>query len=99
MHNMTDPDSVELAKQKEELARKQELNDIRTVLSNASGQRLIWKLLDRCGAFRTVFNSDSLNMSYLCGQQDLGHFLMAEIQQADGNLLYKLMKENNKGSE
>jgi hypothetical protein len=96
-NNIADPSEIEKAKQKEDLRRKQELNDIRTVLSNASGKRLMWKLLERCGTYRTIFDADPSKMSYLSGKQDLGHYLMAEIMQADENLLYKLMKENKKG--
>lgn len=33
-------------------------------------------------------------MSYQSGQQDLGHFIMSEITQADENLLLRLMKDN-----
>jgi len=85
-------------KVKADLIRKQELNDIRTVLSNASGRRFIWRMMGRCGTFESIFNDKSSTMAYLSGQQDLGHFLMAEIIEADENLLLKLMKENKKES-
>lgn len=84
-------------KQKAKDIRKQELDDIRTVMSNASGRRLMWRLLEKCGTFRSTFNpSNQLSMAYLSGQQDLGHFLMAEIVQADENLLLRIMKDNKK---
>lgn len=90
--------AIKLAKEKERAARKQELNDIGTLLSNASGRRFIWRLLERCSTFGSVFNPDSTHrMSYLSGQQDLGHYIMAEIAEADENLLFKLMKDNKKG--
>lgn len=91
-----DSKKVKEVKQKVKDQRRQELDDIRTVMSNASGRRLMWKMLERCGTFRTIFNTDSLTMSYHAGQQDLGHFLMAEIVEADENLLLKIMKDNKK---
>lgn len=94
MYNLSDPAEVEKAKARDEERRKQELNDIRTVLANASGRRLIWKVLTKCNAFGSVFSKEASTMSYLSGQQDLGHYIMSEIVQADENLLLKMMKEN-----
>jgi len=96
MSNIDDPRVVEKAERKEKDLRKQELNDIRTVLSNSSGRRLVWKLLSKCNSFSTVFSENHSRMSYLAGQQDFGHFLMSEITEADENLLVKLMKDNAK---
>ena len=75
-------------------ARRKELTDIGTVLANASGRRLVWRILEKCGTFSSTFNKDVTTMSYLSGQQDLGHFIMSEIVASDENLLFKLMKEN-----
>ena len=97
MSDYSDPKDVARAEQTEKLIRKQELDDIKTVLANASGRRLIWKLLSKCNVYGSIFDSDNSTMCYLSGKQDLGHFLVAEITQADENLLFKLMKENKKG--
>jgi len=97
--NLANEREVKKAAQKEKDLRRQELNDIRTVLSNASGRRLMWRLLERCNTFNSVFSSELPRMSYQAGQQDLGHFLMAEIVSADENLLLKLMKDNHKKGE
>ena len=51
MVNMADERQVKKAERKEKDLRLQQLNDIRTVLSNASGRRLMWRLLERCKAF------------------------------------------------
>lgn len=99
MYNLSDEKQVKKAEQKEKDLRKQELNDIRTVLSNASGRRLIWRLMSRCNSFGSVYSKDASHMSYLSGQQDLGHFLMSEIVEADENLLLKMMKDNSKSKE
>lgn len=98
-YNLSDPKEVKRAQEKEDLKRKQELNDIRTVLSNASGKRFVWRLLAECGTFRTVYSPDHSVMSRLSGKQDLGHFLMAEITNADNNLLLKMMRDNLTGEK
>lgn len=95
--NLADERKVKDLEQREDDLRKRELNDIRTLLSNASGRRFMWRLLEKCAVFESVFSDKSSTMAYLSGQQDLGHFLMSEIVNADENLLLKLMKENKKG--
>ena len=97
--NIANEAEVKKADMKEKDLRRQELNDIRTVLSNASGRRLVWRLLERCQSFSSVFSKEAFTMAYLAGQQDLGHFIMAEIVEADENLLMKLMKDNHKKKE
>lgn len=97
MSNLADKQSVNEAEQIADLERKQELNDIRALLSNAAGRRFVWRMLGECKTFGSVYDSDSSQMSYLSGKQDLGHFIVAEIVNADENLLFKLMKENKKG--
>lgn len=94
MPNLADERQVKKAEMKEKDLRKQELNDLRTVLSNASGRRLMWKILTKCNSFNSIFNVDNSTMAYLSGQQDIGHFIMSEITAADENLLIKLMKDN-----
>lgn len=98
MTDLSDPIEVERANLKAKDLRKQQLNDIRTVLSNSSGRRLLWRLLGKCNTFGSVYSEKSSTMAYLSGQQDLGHFLMAEIVEADENLLLRMMKDNKKGA-
>jgi hypothetical protein len=92
--SITDPEMIKKAEQKDRDERKQELNDLRTVLGTISGRRLMWRILIKCNTFATIFNKDISLMSYLAGKQDLGHFLMQEISESDNNLMLKLMREN-----
>lgn len=96
MVNLADKNQVKNAALKEDDLRRQEMNDIRTVLSNVSGRRLMWRLLSRCKTFESVMSEEHSSMSYNSGQQDFGHFIMAEISEADENLLMRLMKDNYK---
>ena len=95
-NDISDPNKVKRAELKEKDKRKQELNDLRTVLSSVSGRRIMWRLLEECKTFNTVFADKHSVMSYMSGQQDLGHFIMSEIIAADPNLMIRLMKDNNK---
>ena len=90
-------------KERDELVdhvRAQEKSDIKTVLSTASGQRFVWRLLEYCSTFSSVFNENQLWMANNSGKQDVGHFIMSEIGKADERLLFKMMKANmHKGEE
>ena len=77
----------------EKAQRDQELNDIRTVLATKSGRRLVWRLLGKCRVFGSVWDG-SAKVHYNSGQQDIGHYLMAEVLDADENLWFKMMSEN-----
>lgn len=98
IRNLADADKVSSANARIKEKRRQELNDLRTVLGNESGRRLVWRLLEECKTFGSVWEN-SAKIHYNAGRQDLGHFIMAEIVEADENLLFKLMKENKKGEK
>lgn len=99
MVDITNEELVKKLEQKEKDLRRQQLNDIRTVLSNSSGRRLMWRMLERCNTFGSVYSQDNFKMYYQSGIQDLGHFLMAEIIEADENLLFRMMKDNKTKEE
>jgi len=77
------------------LKRDSELSHLRTVLSNEAGLRTIWRIMEQCGTFESVFRQDINRMAYYSGKQDLGHWLQAEVLEADPNLYIKMMKMNN----
>ncbi len=95
--NLADKKQVKKAEKSERNLRRQQMNDVRTVLSNASGRRFMWRVLEKCQAFGSVFSKDLSTMAYMSGQQDLGHFIISEVTEADENLFIKLMKDNRKG--
>ena len=96
VHNAADPKQVKNAKRKEKFDREGVLQDIRMVLSTPEGKRLIWRLLSHCRTFESIYEQ-SARIHYNAGQQDLGHFIMAEIISADEQLLFTMMKDNLKG--
>lgn len=96
VHNAADPEQIKNARKKEKFKRENELNDIRTVLSTSEGKRVLWRLLSQCRTFESIYEQ-SARIHYNAGQQDLGHFIMAEIIAADEQLLFQMMKDNLKG--
>ena len=87
---------VKKAKDKELSKRDLELNDLRSVLELPEGRRVMWRLMEHCRVFGSIWES-SAKIHYKSGQQDIGHFIMAEIVDANEKYLFEMMKENKKG--
>ena len=101
--NAADKDQVKEAEQDEVNLLEEQRNDIVTVLNLEEGRRLIWRILSECKIFNSVKKFDNEHTYMAIGSQDLGHWLMAEVVNADENLLFNMMKENmdkhNKGEK
>ena len=76
--------------------RNVELEDLRAVLNTPQGRSVLWRILSKCKTFNTIWHASSL-IHYNAGQQDIGHWLMAEISETGEESLMVLMKENYKG--
>lgn len=92
VRNATDKDQLDDAKFTVEERRRQELNDLRQVLSTIEGRRVMWRLMAHCRAFSSVWDS-SAKIHYNAGQQDVGHFLIREVEEADQEAFFQMMKE------
>lgn len=86
---------IKRAEQKEMLLREQELADLTWVGSSAQGRRFLWRMLEKTRVFESIWEN-SAKIHFNAGQQDLGHFLMIEIQNAKQEILFEMMKENKK---
>jgi hypothetical protein len=73
--------------------RRLELEDLRAVLGTGEGRRTIWRVLTQAGAFKSVFNPEAAVMAYQAGQQDLGHWLLAELAELDPAAVFRLAEE------
>ena len=91
--NAADEGQVQSAVKKERLSRDQELDDIKWLLSERSGRRFLWRMLNRCRVFESVYHQSSL-VYYNSGQQDIGHFILSEITTAHPDALVTMMQEN-----
>lgn len=72
-----DADSDEAAA-KAELQRKQEIEDVRWLMSSPRGRRFVWRVLSKAGIYRTSFTGNSETF-FREGARNLGLFLLAEI--------------------
>lgn len=92
--NASDKKQVKEGARKEKSKRDIELQDIRDTLKHPSGRRFIWRILGKCGPFKSALHHSGSMTYYNVGQQDLGHFIMSEITEADASGFINMMKEN-----
>jgi hypothetical protein len=93
--NAGDEQQVKEARRKEKYIRKNELADVREVLAIPAGRRLLWRLMKHCKVWESVWHPSAL-IHYNSGQQDVGHFLLTEISEAQPTALVDMIIENQK---
>jgi len=91
--NAASEKQVKEAAGKENRLRERELNEMRVILSTKEGRRFLWRLMGKCKTFNSIYES-SAKIHYNSGQQDIGHYLLAEIDQADPEMFFKMRNEN-----
>lgn len=96
---MNASDKAQIKKQEKEFQkiRKQELADLKYVLASEQGRRLVWRLMGKCKTFSSIWET-SAKIHYNAGQQDLGHFLLAEVMEANSESFLQMMKENKENA-
>ena len=90
--NAADSEQVRTAKKRERYTHEQELKDLRLLLRDPIARRFIWRTLERCKTFETIFSQSSL-IYYNSGRQDVGHELLALISEAEPTALLSLMQD------
>lgn len=78
----------------EERRRKQELEDLRKIISIPEGRRYLWRKLGEAGCFRTPFTLNSASTAFNCGSHNFGLRLLDEINAADAYAFSKMQQEH-----
>lgn len=73
--------------------RQQELDDIEKQMKTRSGRRLMWRVLELAGVFRSSFSTDALAMAFQEGQRNQGLILLIDIQTVDPDGYTLMAKE------
>lgn len=90
--NAADESQVKAAEVKEKLGRDRELSDLAILLALPEGRRFIWRLLVKAGAFRSVWEP-SARIHFNAGQQDFGHYIIGEVEDANQEAFFQMMRE------
>ena len=79
---------------RERLERQEEESDIKWLMSSKRGRRIVWRLMDRAGVFRSSFNTNSMSMAFAEGNRNYGLQILGIIHTQCPELYPVMMKEN-----
>lgn len=79
---------------RERIARENEEADIKWLMSSKRGRRIVWRLMDRAGVFRSSFNTNSMSMAFAEGNRNYGLQILGIIHTQCPELYPVMMKEN-----
>ena len=78
----------------EKQLKKRNTSDLQTVLKTVQGRRLVWRILQACRVHQHSFvPGDSTATAFHCGQQSIGLFLLAEMEDAAPNAYTQMRGE------
>lgn len=71
----------------------QDKEDVRWLMSTPSGRRVVWKILSRCGIFKTSFSESAAQMAFFEGARNEGLQLLNDINDACPDMYIKMIHE------
>lgn len=85
--NSADAQQVKKARKAEKGQREQQIREMQQVLATPQGKRVLWRLLERCGVYKTSISTDPYATYYNEGERNIGLYVMAEINEANPQAL------------
>lgn len=73
--------------------RQQQIDDVKWLMGHVGGRRIVTRLLEESGVFRTSFHTSGSVMSFNEGKKHVGYFLTAELLEHTPDQYLKLLKE------
>lgn len=97
-YDPTDIRAQEAARESHDREQKKsndtEESDIKWLMRNKQGRRVVWRLLEKAGVFRSVFNTNAMAMSFAEGHRNYGLQTLTLIHAACPELFPVMLKEN-----
>ncbi len=75
-------------------ARELELLSIRNIMKTENGRAFMWRCLQNCCTFESIFDKESTQHNFNSGKRSHGLWLDEELREADEDNYYKMLKEN-----
>ncbi len=101
MHDPFDLSGQERAKlqadARSKVERQIEQQDLKWLMKCKQGRRIMWRLLERTGLYRTSFNPNSMTMAFNEGNRNLGLVLMAQLNEACPERYTLMVQEQQDG--
>jgi hypothetical protein len=81
-------------REKANIRREREIEDLKTVMSTAQGRRFVWRMLGQAGIFRPSFVAGSPDTTaFNDGARNQGLNLMAEVMQESPKQFLTMQQE------
>lgn len=94
--NLADQRAVRKQKQKADLDKKRELDDLKAVASTFQGRRFLFRLLNQTNTFGLYFDQEHPHMnSFYEGLRSLGATLFNDLHAVDPGLYATMVREAN----
>jgi len=90
--NAADVKQVKHAGRKDQERRQLEIAALREILKLPAGRLVLWNVLTHCKVFESIWHPSAL-IHANAGRQDVGHWLLAEIAEADEDVIVLMMRE------
>ena len=81
---------------KKRLERETEESDIKWLMAGKQGRRIVWRMLERSGVYRSTFNSDSMLMAFAEGNRNSGLMLMTQVTTLCPDEYAEMLRESKK---
>lgn len=91
--NAADEEQVSRAAERQKTAREGELEDLAAMLANPQGRRVMWRLLEACGIFRSSFSAEAGLTAFNEGARNIGLMLLADINEACPQMYVTMLNE------
>lgn len=76
------------------LTRESEESDLKYMMGNRRGRRILWRLLEQSGVFRISFNTNAMQMAFNEGTRNYGNRMLAMINTLCPDLYPVMINEN-----
>lgn len=82
---------------RERIEAEQEVEDVKWLMGNRQGRRIVWRTLSRAGVYRSSFNTNAMAMAFAEGARNTGLEMLALVNRHCPKLYTVMVKENADG--
>lgn len=80
---------------RERLERQNEEADVKWLMSSRRGRRIVWRLLDQAGVFRSSFSTNAMSMAFAEGGRNYGLRMLGMVHELCPEQYPAMMKEQS----
>lgn len=78
--------------------RRREVEDFKWLMAHPAGRRIVWRLLERAGVYRTTFTGNSETF-FKEGMRAMGLFIIGEVHSVTPEAYVTMLKEQRTNDE